>query len=328
MAEPLQTPMGSFSDPDDASNYESIDDYRAGASPWMSSAVLVDRWNAAHPGQRVTLHGESAIVDPASNTNALGTSCGVTRVFAALQLIGGGLELFIGAGALLAPEPTGATKVLGAVVLLHGVDTMQASVQTILRCDRTATLTQQGATGLARVAGASPKTAETIGMVTDVGIGVGGSFAVGTLARMAPAAGTQLVHLTSADAAATIRAQQTLGLAEKVTYAGPQSLAGARGWSIIARTGIPASKATEVILLPSKANASFLVVQPMGPFSLWQRLNGTVFSAGTGMFNLSTGVFTRTGVAAHQLGIYALDSGIMAVVRGAPPALDIMFSEQ
>jgi hypothetical protein len=327
MAEPLQSPSGTFSDPDDASNYESIDDYRAGASSWLSTAVLVERWNAAHPGQRVTLHGDSAINDPASNSNALGT-CGVTRAFAALQLIGGGFELFLGLGALLAPEPTGATKVLGAVVLLHGVDTMQASVQTILKCDRTATLTQQGATGLARMAHASPKTAETIGLVTDVGIGIGGSFAVGTLARLAPSAGTQLVHLTGADAAAAIRAQQTLGLAEKVTYAGPQSLAAARGWSIIARTGIPPSKATEVILLPSKANASFIVVQPMGPFSLWQRLNGTVFSAGTGMFNLSTGVFTRTGVATHQLGVYAVDSAIMATVRGAPPALDLMFSDQ
>jgi hypothetical protein len=326
MAEPNQTPSADRSDPDDAHHYANIDDYRAGASPWMSSAVLVQRWNAAFPAQRVTLHGESALPDAASNANAFGT-CGVTRVFAALQLLGGGFELFLGAGALLAPEPTGVTKVLGAVVVLHGIDTMQASVQTILKCDRTATLTQQGATALALKANASPATAETIGLVTDVGIGIGGSFAVGTLTRLAPGAGSRLVHLTNADKAAKIRAQQTLGLGDKVTYAGPESLAAARGWSILGRTGIPASQATEVILLPSAANRSFVVVQPMGPLSLWQRLNGTVFSAGTGMFNLSTGVFTRTGAASHQIGIYAVDSAIMATVRATPGTLDVIFPE-
>ena len=36
-------------------------------------------------------------------------------------------------------------------------------------------------------------------------------------------------------------------------------------------------------------------MQPIGPISLWQSLNGTVFSAGTGVLNLSTGVFTRMG---------------------------------
>jgi hypothetical protein len=56
-----------------------------------------------------------------------------------------------------------------------------------------------------------------------------------------------------------------------------------------------------------------------------QRLNGTVFSAGTGMFNLSTGVFTRTGAAMHQIGIYAVDSAIMATVKATPGAVDIMF---
>ena len=77
-----------------------------------------------------------------------------------------------------------------------------------------------------------------------------------------------------------------------------------------------------MLLLPSAANSSFLVVQPMGIFSTWQRLNGTVFSAGAGVFNLTTGTFTRTGAATNQLIIYALDSGIMATVRAAPGVVD------
>lgn len=322
MADPAQAPIVNDGDRDNPNNYVDIDSYRAGASSWLSSAVLVQRWNAAHPTARVTLHGASRAPDAASNANAF-SSCTVTRVFAALQLVGGGLELIVAGGALLAPEPTGVTKVLGAVVLLHGVDTLQASARTILSCDRTATLTQQGASSLARSAGASPAVAETIGVVTDVGLGVGGTFAVGTLTRVAPAAGTRLVHLTRPDSAAAIRASETLGLGRSTIYAGPESLAAARGWRIVARTGLRPSQATEVILLPGSANSSFVMVQPMGLFSAWQRVNGTVFSAGTGMFNLSTGAFTRTGVGVNQLVIYSTDAAAMAIVRAAPGAADI-----
>jgi hypothetical protein len=326
MANTFEVPLVNTGDRDDANNYVGIDDFRAGASPWMSSTVLVQRWNAAHPEGRATLHGDSATPAPARNVNAF-VDCGVTRVFAALQLIGGGFEVIVAGGALLAPEPTGVTKVLGAVVMLHGVDTLQASARTILSCDRTATMTQQGASSLARFAGASPTTAETIGVVTDVGIGVGGSFAVGTLTRAAPSAASRLVHLTGPDSAAAIRASETLGVGRSTIYAGPESLSRARGWSILARTGLRPSQATEVILLPSAANSSFVMVQPMGIFSSWQRLNGTVFSAGTGMFNLSTGAFTRTGAAVNQLVIYSTDAAVMATVRAAPGALDITFPQ-
>src|SRR5690606_29636179 len=89
-------------------------------------------------------------------------------------------------------------------------------------------------------------------------------------------------------------------------YAGPASLAQARGWSILMRTGLLPGQATDVILMPSRATNSFLVVHPLGPFSIWQRLNGTVFSAGAGMFNLTTGTFTRTGPAVNQIFLYSI----------------------
>ena len=95
----------------------------------------------------------------------------------------------------------------------------------------------------------------------------------------------------------------------------------------MARTGRPASQMTEAILLPSQANRAFLVVQPMGPMSAWQRLTGTVFSAGAGSFNLETGVFTRTGVAINQLGVYGTDMAIMATVRAAPGLMDAASQE-
>jgi hypothetical protein len=227
------------------------------------------------------------------------------------------MELIVAGGALLAPEPTGATKVVGAVVLLHGLDTVQSSLRTIVSCNRTATFTQIGASKVAEEFGASPKTAQTIGVVTDIGVGLGGTFAVGALSRVGPGA-AQLVHLTNADAAAAIRGSQTLGLGRSTIYAGPESLANARGWSILARTGIMPSQATEAILLPSEAGESFLVASPIGPFSAWQRINGTVFSAGAGSFNLETGVFTRSGAAVNQIAVYGIDSAIMASMRAAP----------
>lgn len=315
------SPIVNNLDPEDPNNYPDIDSYVAGASDWMPLQFIVDRWNKAHPAERATLHGASQTPAGAANMNAF-TECGVTRVFAALQLVGGGFELIVAAGALLAPEPTGATKVLGAVMLLHGVDTLHASARTILKCDRTSTLTQQGASSIARFAGASPATAETIGVVTDVGIGVGGSFALGSLTRLAPGVTSQLVHLTTAENAAAIRGSQTFGLGTSTLYAGPEALAKARGFSILVRTGLMPSQATEAILLPNALNKSFIVVQPLGPISLWQRSFGTVYSAGTGMFNLSTGVFTRTGMAMNQLVLYSLDSAIMVTVRGAPGVLD------
>ncbi len=309
--------LASTGDRDDPLNYVSFDDYAAGASrPW-SLATLADRWNAAHPSDPVLPQGTSSAPNATPMTP---DGCAATRVFAALQLVGGGVELFLAGGALLAPEPTGATKVIGVVVLTHGLDTVQASIRTIATCDRTATFTQIGATSAAKEFGASPTQAETIGVVTDVGVGLAGTFAVGALSR-APAGAGQLVHLTSADSATAIRGSEALGLGRSTIYAGPESLANAKGWSIVARTGLRPSEATEVILLPSRANQAFLAVRPIGPFTGWQAINGTVFSAGAGSFNLTTGVFTRSGPAVNQLVFYGIDSAIMAGMRAAPAVI-------
>jgi len=312
----------STNDRDDPLNYVSFDDYLEGAAKAWSLEYLATRWNASHP-EAIVITNPRPVTSAVTRVAPVVTPepSNLTRVFGAVQLLGGGLEIILAGGALLAPEPTGVTKVVGAVVLVHGIDTLQTSIRTIVSGQTTATFTQEGATWVAESAGASPKVAETIGIVTDVGVGVGGTFAVGTLARVGPGA-VRLVHLTTADNAAAIRASETLGLGRSTVYAGPASLARARGWSIVARTGLLPRDATDVILLPSEANRAFLVVRPMGPLTTWQRLSGMVFSAGAGSFNLQTGVFTRTGTAANQLSFYFIDSAIMATMRAAPPLLD------
>jgi hypothetical protein len=311
-------------DRDDPRNYRTFDEYLSSAAGVWSLQRLARRWNETHTGDRVLAHGDLGS-RPAPVQVDDGRDCGITRVFAALQLVGGGLELIVAGGALLAPEPTGATKVVGAVVLVHGIDTLQASARTILTCNRSPTFTQTGAASVARFAGASPHAAETIGVITDVGVGAAGSFAVGALTRVSAGAG-QLVHLTAADSAAAIRASQTLGLGRSTIYAGPEALARARGWSIIVRTGLRPGQATDVILLPSQANRAFLVIQPVGPFSIWQRSFGTVYSAGAGAFNLTTGTFSRMGAATNQLFIYGLDSAIIATLR-TPAAAGAAFNQ-
>ncbi|MBR0801754.1 hypothetical protein JQ615_41165 [Bradyrhizobium jicamae] len=315
--------IATTNDADDPYNYISFDDFVAGSAKIWSLENLTSRWNAAHPEALVST-GVGPVVPPGTLSSGvvIEEASGLVRVFAAVQLLGGGLELIVGGGALLAPEPTGATKVVGVVVLIHGMDTIQSSFRTIVTGERTVTYTQQGATFAAREAGASVPAAETIGVVTDIGIGVGGSFGIGMLSKAAPGAASGLVHLTNADSAAAIRGSETLGLGRGTIYAGPETLSKARGWSILARTGRPASQMTEAILLPSQANRSFLVVQPIGPMSLWQRLGGTVFSAGAGTFNLQTGAFTRTGLAINQIGVYSIDAAVMTSVKAGAEICD------
>ena len=316
-------PLVSNNNRDDPNNYVSFDDFIAGSTPVYSLQTKAADWNACHPTDQVKAYGDSIVPPTGPNHQAFtNEDTGIDNVFAVIQLVGAGIELFVGGGAVLAPEPTGVTKVIGSIVFLHGIDTGRAALKTLISGDRTSTYTQQGASGLASWAGATPKVAETIGVVTDIGVGVGGSFGLGALSKTGPGA-AQLVHLTNADSATAIRASAELGLGRSTVYAGPKAIANAKGWGMIWRTGRPASEMTETILLPTAANKSFLVVQPIGPFSAWQRINGTVFSAGTGTFNLTTGAFTRTGSGLHQIGIYSLDSAVMASVRAMPGAIDI-----
>src|ERR1043166_3749842 len=123
----MATRVASSPDRDDPLNYATFDDFAANASKPWSIDTLVAMWNEAHPEDPAVAQGTSAAPNISPITPP--ESCTRTRVFAALQLIGGGMEFIIGGGAILAPEPTGVTKVVGAVVLVHGVDTMQASVR-------------------------------------------------------------------------------------------------------------------------------------------------------------------------------------------------------
>jgi hypothetical protein len=109
-----------------------------------------------------------------------------TRLVGGLQVIGGGLEVALGVGGIILPEP--ATTVGGIILVAHGTDTVVAGFRTLWYGEVQATLTQQAGTAAARSLGASPQTARTVGSGVDLVAGVGPSLAVGASRRLAIAA--------------------------------------------------------------------------------------------------------------------------------------------
>lgn len=92
------------------------------------------------------------------------------RLWGVGKLIGGALELAGAGGLLLVPEPTMLTKVAGATLGVHGVDTSTSALRQIVSGKDTSTMTAEGAKALSSALGADPKTAEMIGLGADIAI--------------------------------------------------------------------------------------------------------------------------------------------------------------
>jgi RHS repeat-associated protein len=121
-----------------------------------------------------------------NDPNGRDTRTWINRGIGVLQLVGGGLEIAAGAAGIAAP--TGVTQVLGAVAVVHGVDTASTGLMTIWTGEVQHTLTEQAASGTARALGASETTAERIGTGVDLAAGIIPSAGVG-LARAAATRG-------------------------------------------------------------------------------------------------------------------------------------------
>ena len=106
--------------------------------------------------------------------------------------------MVIGSAGVVAPELV--TSVLGAAVFVHGTDTAWTGLRTLWNGEVQETVTEQAAQEVARFAGADEDTAQTVGAVTDMTVGIGGSIATATrrgvqesvdqtMRRMAPSRG-------------------------------------------------------------------------------------------------------------------------------------------
>jgi len=105
------------------------------------------------------------------------------RLVGAVQIIGGALEVALGAGGVAIPEP--ATTVGGIILIAHGSDTIIAGFRTLTSGQITHSVTQTASTQAARALGASESTASGIGAGVDLVAGVGPSIGVSVTRRLA-----------------------------------------------------------------------------------------------------------------------------------------------
>lgn len=95
----------------------------------------------------------------------------VKRLHGALQVVGGGFEATAGAAGLLAPEPTLMSKVLGAVLYMHGSDVAQAGIEVVITGEYNSTMTHKAIAEAAKTVGVSPQLSENIAASAEVALG-------------------------------------------------------------------------------------------------------------------------------------------------------------
>lgn len=105
------------------------------------------------------------------------------RLVGGIQVIGGGLEIALGAGGIILPEP--ATTIGGIILVAHGTDTVVAGFRTLYYGEVQASVTKMAATVAAHELGASPQTALGIGTGVDIAAGVGPALGVSVSRRLA-----------------------------------------------------------------------------------------------------------------------------------------------
>jgi hypothetical protein len=127
-----------------------------------------------------------------------------TRGMGGVRVVGGGVQVAVGAAGLAAPEPTMVTKVAGGVAIAHGIDDIQAGLRQATTGVVVETLTGTAIRKGAEKAGASPETAALISAGGEFVIAAGST---GLAARGIPAPQrTTLGRITPEQAAPEVSA--------------------------------------------------------------------------------------------------------------------------
>jgi hypothetical protein len=99
------------------------------------------------------------------------------RLWGALTVVGGAIELVGSAGLLLTPEPTMVTKASGFALGAHGSDTLSTGLQQVWTGRPRTTMTAQAVAAAARNLGVDPDTAGKAGMYVDIAVPIIAGFA-------------------------------------------------------------------------------------------------------------------------------------------------------
>lgn len=110
------------------------------------------------------------------------------RLMGSLKTVGGAAETLAGGAAILAPEPTALTKVVGVAAVAHGLDTLQSGFHQLVSGASTRTLTSDGLQLAAESMGADPEQAAVGAELADAALGMGLSLGAGALSSTANAA--------------------------------------------------------------------------------------------------------------------------------------------
>ena len=125
----------------------------------------------------------AAVLDGA--TVSKGETLG-NRLWGAVGLVGGTLELLGSAALLVDPDPT-VSKVVGVIGVVHGSDVITTSWDEIRTGQSRATATAQATAALAQALGLSPEDASKVGALVDIAIPTGVASSVArtqSLARL------------------------------------------------------------------------------------------------------------------------------------------------
>jgi hypothetical protein len=109
------------------------------------------------------------------------------RFWGAATAVAGAMEMVGAAALLLVPEPTSATKIAGAALGAHGIDTASTGIRQILSGRSEATFTSQAVESTATSLGVDEANARKIGITVDIAIpiltGVAGALRVISIRR-------------------------------------------------------------------------------------------------------------------------------------------------
>ena len=92
------------------------------------------------------------------------------RFWGAATVVGGAFELVGAAALILTPEPTTVTKIAGGALAVHGADTTSTGLVQVITGRSRTTLTSQAAAAAAEALGATPDSANKVGMAVDLAV--------------------------------------------------------------------------------------------------------------------------------------------------------------